>query len=143
MHQELLQNDLETFLTWFSKQEEIPLQIRRDFFRHLSEIGYLDEKSREFLAEIIPKILQKKEQKLINIKQKAKIFNNVSLMQKNPEFSLVEKIVKNASNWMMDQALKFKDIFKFKETKKAKKAETKERSQEMDLVAQLKAKFAR
>ena len=56
MHQELLQNDLETFLTWFSKQEDIPLQTRRDFFRHLSEVGYLDIKSREFLAEIIPKI---------------------------------------------------------------------------------------
>ena len=142
MHQELLQNDLETFLTWYSKQEDIPLQTRRDFFRHLSEVGYLDIKSREFLAEIIPKILQKKEQRFTNIKQKAKIFNNAVLVQKNPKFSLIQNIVKNASDWMMNQALKFKDIFKSKEIKKAKKAETQERDQEMDLVVQLKAKFA-
>jgi len=94
------------------------------------------------LAEIIPKILQKKEQRFTNIKQKAKIFNNAVLVQKNPKFSLIQNIVKNASDWMMNQALKFKDIFKSKEIKKAKKAETQERDQEMDLVVQLKAKFA-
>lgn len=136
------QLELEQFLTWFSKQEAIPLQTRRDFFRHMMEVGGIDGKAQQFIDTTLEQLTQKSERKAKVLRQKIDFLNAALEAQKVPELSLKEKIVTGVSSWMMEKAQNFKANFKRKEKIELQKEETFEADENQKLVDQLKASLA-
>ncbi|MCK5460819.1 hypothetical protein KAI58_02450 [Candidatus Gracilibacteria bacterium] len=133
------QTELEQFLKWFSQQESIPLQTRRDFFKHISEIGGLDEKAIAFIDKTIESIKSKSQKTANTLQQKIDLISAALKIQEEPRLSLKENIVTEISDWMIEKAQNFKNVFQEKENVELKKEESSEEIQNQTEIDTLKA----
>ncbi len=131
--------DLEKFLLWFSKLEEVPLQTRRDFFSHVMEVGGLDEKAQKFIDDTMSLLEKKDQKKLLVLQQKIALFDDALAIQSVQKLSLKERIVEGVTTWMNEKVGNFKTMFRVKEASIMKQAESAEDLENMAQIARLKA----
>jgi hypothetical protein len=131
--------ELESFLLWFSRLEEVPLQTRRDFFAHVLEVGGLDAKAQQFIDQTLDRLEKRDQKKMSVLQEKINLLDAALKIQEIPELSLKEKIVTGVTEWMNDRVEDFKSVFRAKESRAMKSAESAEEMENAAEIARLKA----
>ncbi len=131
--------ELEQFLRWFSSQDTIPLQVRRDFFAHVKEVGGIDEKAAQFLDETLSKLEARDAKIAAVLKEKTDLFDAAMTVQKSPQGSITGRIVENITSWFNSLVQDFKDQVNTAELAESKVEENAENKQEADEIARIKA----
>lgn len=122
--------DLEEFITWFSKQEDIPLQTRIDMLAYLEKTGHLDDKSADFIETYMHNRDEYEQQRI------AQLVDELTANQHKPDPQNIIDKLKDSLNGFVEN---FKTGFKVAEAKLSNQSEKNEQQTELDQVAALKA----
>lgn len=133
------EQQLNEFLQWFSQLDSVPITVRRDFFKHMDEIGGLDTKAIKFVNDTLKNITNTTEIQLNNLKQQWTITASALKIQAKPGFSFKEKIMHYATQLMLWRGENFNSNFKAVEQHDTQQQEDTEQQVEIDEVAALKA----
>lgn len=136
---ETSQQQIEQLLQWFGEAEEVPLQVRHDFFQHVTKQGGLDQASFDFMAKTIEGISADYDQKLKSAESQWRSVSGALAVQADPKFSLKERVVDFASRLMTNRVTRFKDYFYDLENKKVRQEESAELIENYAKIERLKA----
>lgn len=133
------EKQLNEFLQWFSQLEAVPLTVRRDFFKHMNEVGGLDAKAIKFVNETLDRITNQTSTQIENLKQQWVLTASVLKIQAEPALSFKEKIMHYATHLMLWRSERFRNKFQAVESYESQNQEQTEQQLEQDQVAALKA----
>ena len=134
-----VQTELENFILWFLEIEEIPVDQKNEFINHVLKTGTIDKKSSDFIDKTLKYLGESSKKQADELKRKIDVLSGALAMEKVPEISVKERIVREAGEDMMQMASNFKtDIQSFRK-EKAKKAEKVEEAESGAEVERLKA----
>ncbi len=129
----------EEFIVWFSKLEEIPLQTRHDFLEHIIKIGYIDEKSEEFIEITLNDLSKNSKKRQKQWSKYADILKKTKKTQTNEKLSLKKKLATEILDWMNKKSIEFKNHFRTIQSKIMKSQESAEDLENQAQIARLKA----
>ncbi|MBT3349423.1 hypothetical protein HN954_00550 [bacterium] len=135
------QTQLEQFLLWFTDQEIVPEKTRRDFIAHILELGYLDEKSIEFIDHVMEKLERRTHRAEAYWTEEVTKWSRWIEAEKNPKTSLQEKDLKNAEIEMQRVSEEFVEEFHAAEKEAMDQEESAEKAEEMKQKEELTKKI--
>ncbi len=130
---------LEKFLLWFTAQEEIPAETRRDFIGHILKLGYIDEHSMKFIEKTLEYLEHKSTKAREYWEKDLAMWQSFIAAEKNEETSLRVRDVKEAEKLINEITDKFIEEVKEAEETIRKTEESSEKSREISQVEKLKA----
>ncbi len=135
----VLPQGLESFILWFAQIEAIPVTIRKDFVGHLLETETLDEKSIKFIDDTMNRFLHQEGRRTSELRQQYASIKAELEREKTPKTSFLNRVAKEAKDYMLGLANNFTKKFKQHESEKLKAEESTEEAENADKIAQLKA----
>ena len=135
--------EFKEFLEWFCSLEEIPLQTRHDFLAHIAKVGYMDQKSLDFVTKTLDTLETKFDNQYKEYKNIADLLKNINAQESNKKTSFKEAIIKDAEEYMMSLAENFKNDYREYQQHETKKEETTEKQSDQDEVDAIKASLGK
>ncbi len=131
--------ELQELILWITNREDIALQVRRDFIRHLLETNTLDEKSYEFLITNLKKDLKNNNVQIQRLENLMLSLEKESQYNQNPENNEQQKVENKAIEKIDTITGQYLIRTKQRSHDLATKTEANQTDHELDTIAAIKA----
>jgi hypothetical protein len=127
------------FLTWFSDQEDIPLNVRIDFLEHVKKEGKIDEKAISFVDQYLNKKDSEFNKKLSQLSDELVFVRSQLALEQNPKLSNKTRIQASLKKTLNRLTSSFKTKWISFDKKYTQSQESAEELENAAQIARLKA----
>lgn len=129
----------EEFITWFSAEEDIPLETRIDMLEHMEKLGHLDEKTSSFIDQYLKNKDARMRKRGGELFEELRFNTHQLNLNSKPENTYKAHVISSLKSYLGTLVNNFKNNFKAFDSNRDQSLEQTEQQQEQSQVAALKA----